>query len=128
MDGVASLAEMISSRFVPALFNVHKVFFEVGVKDASSFTDVTLSAPGAKNDIHSVVRQAVELFRDVHVGLRASSIGVGADERTCSTFCLIAWSGPWCSCGWLTQLRSHQHVPDSVAFVCDQWWLTEDHC
>ena len=128
MDGATSLAEMIISRFVPAVFNVNKVFFGVGVKHASSFTDVELRASGAKNDIQNVVRQAVELFCDVHVGLGASSVGFGADKRTCSTFCLIAWSGPWCSCGWLTQLRSHQRVPDSVAFVCDQWWLTEDHC
>ena len=37
----------------------HKVFFEVGVKGASSFTDVELSASGAMNDINSVVHQAV---------------------------------------------------------------------
>ena len=51
------------------------------------------------NDLYNVVRQVVELFRDVHLGLRASNVGVGADDRTCSMFCLIAWSGPWCSCG-----------------------------
>ena len=81
------------------------------------------------NDAYNIVRQAVEMLRDVHLGLRASNVGVGADERTPYTFCLIAWSGPWCSCGWLTQLRSHQHVMDvGVVFVCDQWWLTEDRC
>ena len=81
------------------------------------------------NDVYNVVRQAVELLRDLHRGFRANNVCVGADERTCSTFRLIAWSGPWCSCGWLTQLRSHQHVTDvGVAFVCDQWWLTEDLC
>ena len=129
VDGVVSLAEVISNRFVSPVFNVCKVLYEAGVKDASTFTDVELSAFGAVNDVYSVVRQAVELLRDVHLGLRDSNVGVGADERTCSTFCLIAWSGPWCSCGWLTQLRSHQHVTDvSVAFVCDQWWLTEDRC
>ena len=32
---------------------------------------------------YSAVRQAVELFRDVHLGLRASDVGVGADDRTC---------------------------------------------
>ena len=74
------------------------------------------------NDVYSVVRQAVELFCDVHLGLRAINVGFGADERTCSTFCLIAWRGPRCSCGWLTQLRSHQHVVDvGVMLVCDQW-------
>ena len=59
------------------------------------------------NDVCNVVYQAVELLRGVHLGLRASNIGVGADERTYSTFCLIAWSGRGCSCGWLTQFRSH---------------------
>ena len=118
---MASLVEVISNRFVSAVFNVHKVFLEMGVKGAYNFTDVKLSAFGAMNDVYSIVRQAVELLRYVHLGLRASNVGVGADERTCFTFCLIAWSGPWCSCDWLTQFRSHQHVTDvSVAFVCDQ--------
>ena len=107
VDGVVSLAEVISNRFVSPVFNVCKVLYEAGVKDASTFTDVELSAFGAVNDVYSVVRQAVELLRDVHLGLRDSNVGVGADERTCSTFCLIAWSGPLCSCGWLTQFRSH---------------------
>ena len=81
------------------------------------------------NDVYNVVRQAVEMLRDVHLGLRASNVGVGADERTPYTFCLIAWSGPWCSCGWLTQFRSHQHVTDvRIAFACYQRWLTEDRC
>ena len=82
---------------------------------------------GTMNGIYSVVCQAVELLCDVHLGLRASNVGAGADERTCSTFCLIAWSDPWCSCGCrLTQFRSLLHVMDvSVVFVCDQWWLTE---
>ena len=93
----------------------------MGVKGAYNFTDVKLSAFGAMNDVYSIVRQAVELLRDVHLGLSTSNAGVGADERTCSTFCLIALSGPWCSCGWLMQFRSHQHVTDvSVAFEYDQ--------
>ena len=129
VDGVVSLADMISNRFVSPVFNVRKVFFEAGVKGASSFTHVKLSAFGAVNDVYNVVRQAVELLRDVHLGLSASNVGAVADERTCSTFCLIAWSGPWCSCGWFTQFRSHQHVTDvSVACACHQWWLTEDRC
>ena len=46
-----------------------KMFFEAppGVKGASSFTNVELSALGAMNeraDAYSVVRQAVELLRD----------------------------------------------------------------
>ena len=107
MDGVVILVEVISNRFVSPVFNVSMVFFEAGVKGASSFTDAELSAFGVMNDVYNVVRQAVELLRDVHLGLRVSNVGVGVDERTCSTFCLIVWSGPWCSCGWLTQLRSH---------------------
>ena len=103
---MASLAEVIGNRFVSPVFNVRKVFFEAGVKGASSFTDVEFSAFGAMNDVYNVVRQAAELLRDVHLGLRASNVGVGADERTCSTFRLIAWSDPWCSCGWLTHFRS----------------------
>ena len=86
--------------------SLSKVFL-TPVKGASSFTGVELSPFGAVNDVYSVVRQAVKLFCDVHLGLSTSNAGVGADERTCSTFCLIAWSGPWCSCGWLTQFRSH---------------------
>ena len=106
------------------MFNIHKMFFEVGVKGAVSFTDAELSVSGAINDVYSVVREAVELFRDVHLGLRTSNVGVGADERTCSTSCLIAWSGPWWSCGWFTQFRSHQLVTAvSVEFVGDQWWI-----
>ena len=112
VDGVVSVVEVISNWFVSPGFNVCKVFFEVGVKGVSSFTSAELSVFGAMNDVCSVVCQAVDLLHDVHLGLKASNIGVGADERTCSTFRLIAWSGPWCSCGWLTQLRSHQHVTD----------------
>ena len=78
------------------------MFFEADVKGASCFTDVELSASGAMDDVYNVVHQAVELLHDVHLGLRASNVGVDADERTCSTFCLTAWSGLWCSCGWLT--------------------------
>ena len=89
MDGVVSLAEAISNRFVSAVFNVGKVLFEAGVKGASTFTDVELSASGGMNGWYNV-RQAVELFRDFHLGLRASNDGVGANERICSTGCLTA--------------------------------------
>ena len=115
VDGVVSVAEVISSRFVSPVFNVRKVFYEAGVKGASTFTDVELSAFGAMNDVYSVVRQAIELLRDVHLGLRASDIGVGADERTCSTFCLMAWSGPWpCSCGWLDNTSMSRMLVSSL--------------
>ena len=45
-------------------------FFEAGVKDASSFTYVELSAFGTLNDVCNVVRQAGELFREVRVRAR----------------------------------------------------------
>ena len=51
VDGVISLVEVISNRFASPVFNVRKVFFEAGVKGASNFTDVDLSAFGAMNDI-----------------------------------------------------------------------------
>ena len=66
MDGVASLTEVIRNRFVSQVFNVRNVFFEAGVKGASSFPDVEFSAFGTVNDVYNVVRQAVEMFRDVH--------------------------------------------------------------
>ena len=66
MDGVASFTEVIRNRFVCPVFNVRNVFFESGVEGASSFLDVKLSAFGTVNDVCNVVRQAVELFRDVH--------------------------------------------------------------
>ena len=68
MDGVVSLVEVISNRFVSAVFNVRKVFFEAGVKGAF----------GAMNDVYNV-RQAVVLLRDVHLGLRTNNVGAGAD-------------------------------------------------
>ena len=42
------------------------MFLEAGVKGASSFPAVELSAFGTVNDVYNFVRQAVELFRDVH--------------------------------------------------------------
>ena len=82
VDGATSLAEAISNRFVSPASNVCKAFFEADVEGAPSFADVELSAFGAMNDVYSVVRQAVELLCDVHLGLGASTGGVGADERT----------------------------------------------
>ena len=57
MDGVLSLVEVISNRFVSLVFNVCKIFSEVGAKGTSSFTDVELSAFGAMNDIYNVLCQ-----------------------------------------------------------------------
>ena len=67
VDGVDSLVKVIGNRFVSSVFNVCKVFFEAGVKGASTFTNVELSAFGTMNDIYSVVRHAVELLFDVHL-------------------------------------------------------------
>ena len=39
------------------------MFFEAGVKGASSFPAVELSAFGTVNDVYNLLRQAVELFR-----------------------------------------------------------------
>jgi len=41
---------------------------------------VELSAFGAMNDVYNAVRQAVELLRDVHLALRASNVGAGAED------------------------------------------------
>ena len=70
MDGVASLAEVISNRFVSPVFYARKKFFEAGVKGASSFAYVELSAFSTTNDVCNVVRQVGELFRRVRVRAR----------------------------------------------------------
>ena len=62
MDGVSSLVEMVSDRLVSVEFHVSQVFFEAGVEGASRFADVESGAFGAMNNIHVVVRLAVELF------------------------------------------------------------------
>jgi len=72
VDGLASLVKVIGNRFVTSVFNVRNVFFEAGVKNTSSFTDVELSAFGTMNDVCNVVCQADELLRDVHLGHWAS--------------------------------------------------------
>jgi len=40
VDGVSRFVEVISNRFIFPAFNARKVFFEAGVKGASSFADV----------------------------------------------------------------------------------------
>ena len=64
VDGLVSLVDSISNRFVSLVFSVCKVSFEAGVKGASSFTDAKLSTFGAMNDVYNVVHQAVELLCD----------------------------------------------------------------
>ena len=105
--GMASFVKVMGNRFVSLVFNVRKVFFEADVKGASSFADVELSAFGTMNDVYTMlyVRQ-LNCFLMFIWDLGPVNAGVGADERTWSTFCLIAWSDPWCSCGWMTQFRS----------------------
>ena len=52
------------------------------------------------NNIHSVVRLAVELFGDVHLGFRSLDVDGGTNERACFAYSLIAQSGSWCYGGW----------------------------
>ena len=62
MNGVSSLVEMVSDRLVSVVFYVSQVFLEAGVEGASRFADVEFGAFGAMNNVHDVVRLAVELF------------------------------------------------------------------
>ena len=80
VDGVSSLVEMVSDRLVPVVFYVSQVFLEAGVEGASRFADVKFGAFGAMYNVHDVVRLAVELFGDVHLGFRSLDAYVGADE------------------------------------------------
>ena len=67
VDGVSSVAEMVGNRFAPVVFYVSQVFFEAGIKGASSFAEAESGAFGAMNYVHDVVRLAVELFGDVRL-------------------------------------------------------------
>ena len=58
----------------------------------------------------NVVRLAVELFGDVHLGFRSFNVDVGADEGALFAFLLVARSGSWYSGGWLPKL----------------WWSAKD--
>ena len=104
MDGVSSLVEMVSDRLVSVVFYVSRVFLEAGVEGASRFPHVVF---GAMNNVHDVVRLAVEPFGDVHLGFRSFDDDVGADEGARFAFLLVAKSGSWCSGGWLPKFRSH---------------------
>ena len=68
MNGVSSLVEMVSDRLVSVVFHVSQVFLGAGVEGVSRFADVEFGACGAMNNVHDVVRLAVELFGDVHLG------------------------------------------------------------
>ena len=48
---------------------------------------------GAMNNVHDVIRLAVELFGDVHLGFRSFDADVGADEGARFAFLLVARSG-----------------------------------
>ena len=63
---MAGLVEVVGDRFVPVVFDVSQVFLKTGVKGASSFADVEF---GAMDVVHDV-RQAVEMFGDVHLRVR----------------------------------------------------------
>ena len=99
MDGVPSLLEMVTDRLVSVVFYVSQVFLEAGVEGASRFVDVKFGAFGAMNNV--VVRLAVELFGDVHLGFRSFDADVCADEGSSFAFLLVARSGSWYSGGWL---------------------------
>ena len=64
------------------VFYVSQVFLEAGVEGASHFAYLTqeFGAFGAMNNVHDVVRLAVELFRDVHLGVWSLDADVGADK------------------------------------------------
>ena len=66
MNGVVSLVDVVGNRFVPLVFYVRKVPFEVGVKGASSFSNVGFGAFGAMIHVEDVVGLTVEQFGDVH--------------------------------------------------------------
>ena len=72
------------------------------VKLVSSFADVEFGAFSAMDDIHDVVRQAVELFGDVHLRFRLLDFGSSADEWTRSACGCITWGGSWWSGGALS--------------------------
>ena len=98
---MSSLVEMVSDRLVSVVFYVGQVFLEAGVEGASRFADVEFGAFGAMNNVHDVVRLAVELFGYVHLGFRSLDADVGADEGARFAFLLVARSGSWCAGGWL---------------------------
>ena len=79
MDGVSSLVEMVSNRLVSVVVYVSQVFLEAGVEGASRFADVEFGAFGAMDNVNDVVRLAVELFGDIHLGFRSFDADVGAD-------------------------------------------------
>ena len=52
---------------VDMVSHVSQLFLEAGVEGASRFADVEFDAFGAMDNLHDVVRLAVELFDDVHL-------------------------------------------------------------
>ena len=86
------------NRFVSALFDVRKVFFEAGAKGAPSLTDAELSAFWCNEWCMQCCTSGSWTVSWYSSGTKghASNVGVGADVMT---FGLTAWSGPWCSCG-----------------------------
>ena len=101
VDGVSSLVEMVSDRLVPVVFNVSQVSHEARVEGASRFADVEFGAFGAMNNVHDVLRLAVELFGDAHLGFRSLDADIGADEGARFAFLSVARGGSWCPGDWL---------------------------
>ena len=107
MEEVSGLVEMVNDRFVSVVFYVSQVFLEAGVEGTSRFADEEFGAFGAMNNVHDVVRLAVELYGDAHLGFRSFDADIGADEGASFAFLLVARSDSWCSGGWLPKFRSH---------------------
>ena len=83
---------------------LHTEYSSTHIKGASSLAFVEFGAFGAINSVLDVVRLAVELFGNVHLGFRSFDADVGADEGARFAFLLVARSGSWCSGGWLPKL------------------------
>ena len=98
---MSSLLEVVGNKFSLVVFDVSQVFFEVGVKDASSFADVEIGTFDGRNNEHAVVRLAVELFGGVQLGFRSFGVGGSTDEGARFAFPVVACSHSWCSGGWL---------------------------
>ena len=84
------MVEMVSDSLVPLVFYVS---LEAGVAGASRFADVEF---GAMNNVHDVVRLAVELFGDVHLGFRSLDVDVGGR----GTFCISLGCKEWFLVFW----------------------------
>ena len=58
---------LATGQSTAVVFFVSQMFFEAGAEGMFRFADVEFSAFGAMNNVHDVVRLAVEMFGDVHL-------------------------------------------------------------